>query len=109
MYLPHRARIEQVTVSNPGTTGARTETWSVYAHPWGHFKTATVREFVEAGVTNSKVNASWTMRSRDATGVEQSMRLLFGDRTYNIEGGPLLDPRSGNEYCIFPLSEVRSD
>lgn len=109
MYLPHRIRIEQNTPSqDTADTGVVTDEWTHFASPWAHFKSASAREFIAAGIEVSKIVASVRVRTADAAGVTRAMRVQFGGRTYNIEA-ILPDPESGNDYVILPVSEVSND
>lgn len=106
MHLPHRIRIEQSTITNPATTGARTETWSEFASPWAHFVPLSSREFIAAGVNNAKVTANVKVRAGDVVGIDETMRVIFGGRTYQITG-VLPDNLNGNHWITLPVSEVR--
>lgn len=102
--LRHRVQIQAlVPVQDTAGTGEITDTWTLFADVWANVRPASVREFIAAGISASKVTAAVTVRY--LAGVKASMRIVHGDRTYNIEG-VLPDPHSGIEFLTLPVSEI---
>ena len=101
--LRHRVTIQSLSPSQDGTTGEITETWVTFATVWAWVRPASVREFVAAGIQESKITGAITIRY--LAGVKQSMRVLHGERIYNVLG-VLPDARSGVEWLTLPVSEV---
>lgn len=101
--LRHRVQIQTHTPTQDSGTGVITHAWVLFADVFAHVRPASVREFVAAGATASKITAAITIRYLG--GVKASMRVIHGSRTYNIEG-VLPDPRSGIEFLTLPVSEV---
>jgi len=105
MYLPHRIRIESRIDTQDDTTGVVTQSWSHFATVWAHFRPSSVREFVEAGAQSAQVIGAFKVRP--LAGLLPSMRIVWGDRIYGIEG-MLADPKAGTDYLTIAVSEVVS-
>jgi len=103
LSLPHRIRIESNAPTQDGTTGNITDVWSHFSTVYAHYRPASVREFVEAGIQQSHVVGAF--RIRPLAGLLPSMRIAWGGRTYNIEG-VLADARNGTDYYTLPVSEI---
>jgi len=105
MHLPHRIRIETRVDTQDETTGIVTVTWAHFATVDAHYRPASVREFLAAGVEQAKVIGAFKIRPID--GVEQSMRIAFGGRFYRIVG-VLPDHIKGTDYYTMPVTEIQN-
>lgn len=101
--LRHRVVIQAEAPSQNATTGVVANGWTTFATVWASVEPLSAREFIAASAVNSGVMARVVIRYR--AGVKPSMRIVHGERTYNIEG-VLADKRSGIEYLTLPVSEV---
>lgn len=101
----HRITIQSLVASQDGTTGIITETWAMFAVVSADVRPSSVREFVAAGISDSKVSAAIEIDYLD--GIKPSMRILHGAHVYNVEG-VLPDPNSGIEWLTLPVSEVQN-
>jgi head-tail adaptor len=95
--------IQRLVPSQDATTGVITDTWATFATEWARYRPSTLREFVAAGISASKVIGAVEMHQLD--GVLPSMRIVDGDHTYQIEG-VLADERSGWDRLTLPVSEI---
>ena len=103
--LRHRVEIQSLVPVQDATTGVVTETWETFATVWADVRPASVREFIAAGIAESKVTGKVMIRYRPD--VKPSMRIVHGAQVLNIEG-VLPDPESGVEWLTLPVSEVQS-
>lgn len=101
--LRHRITIETLVPVQNTTTGAVVDTWTTFATVWASIEPLSVREFIAAQATQSKVSARITLRH--LAGVLPSMRVVHGSTVYNIEG-VLPDKKSGKEMMTLPVSQV---
>lgn len=101
--LRHRVTLQSLVPMQDPVTGVVTHTWSTLATVWASVQPLSAREFLQASAVSSQVVAR--VRIRYFPGVMPSMRILHGERTYNIEG-VLPDAVSGTEYLTLPVIEV---
>jgi SPP1 family predicted phage head-tail adaptor len=100
--LRHRVILQNVQPVQDTTTGEVSDEWADVATVWAAVEPLSVREFTAAQAVQSKVTTMIIIRYRQ--GVDASMRILFDDKIYNIEG-ILADKKSGKEYLTLPCSE----
>lgn len=102
--LRHPIVIESPERSQDPVSGEITETWvPIKAGPiWAKWEWLSVRDFMAAQANQSQIVARVTIRYRD--GLNPLMRVIYRDKTYNIEG-LLPDAESGLEYLTIPVSE----
>ena len=101
--LRHRVTLQRLVPAQDPLTGAVSDTWSDVATVWASVEPLSAREFLQAAALSSQFVAR--IRIRPLAGVMPSMRIIHGERTYNIEG-VLPDRGSGAEYLTLPVSEV---
>ncbi|MBI4291322.1 MAG: phage head closure protein [Betaproteobacteria bacterium] len=101
--LNHLVVIKSLVSSQDVTTGIVTPSWVTFATVWAEVRPASVREFIAAGISESKVSAA--IKIRFLAGIKPSMRVEDGDDLYNIEG-VLPDPKTGREYITLPASQI---
>lgn len=98
----HKLILQRKVLVQDETTGALTETWSDVANIWGGVEPLSAKEFIAANSVHSKVSARIVIRYRND--IDASMRILFDNKIFNIEG-ILPDNKSGREYITLPVSE----
>lgn len=117
--LRHRILIERYTldvdsngeaIQDPDT-GETSSSWVEVATVWAEIKPISVREFIAAQATQSKIEARVVLRYRpDLDGSLRLVHMVNGVRgkIYN-PAGFLPDPESGMEYLTSPVSTGVSD
>lgn len=101
--LRHRLQIEKhTTVKSP--TGAIKKEWAKLYEVYCSFEPLSVKDVLTANASNSKVTARATIRFRE--GIDSSMRVLYKNKYYEIEGTPLEDKDSGKDYITLMLSLI---
>jgi len=101
--LRHRVTLQSLVPMQDPLTGVVTNAWTAFATVWASVEPLSAREFLQASALSSQVVAR--IRIRYLAGVMPSMRIIHGERTYNIEG-VLPDAASGTEYLTLPVSEI---
>ncbi len=102
--LRHQVTIQQLVTSQNSTTGVITNSWTTFATAWAAIEPLSVRDVLAAQTNNSDTRARATIRY--LAGIKSSMRLVHGSDTYEIDGDPLADPKSGLEYLTLMLKRV---
>lgn len=92
-------RTEQVQDSSGDVLDVWVDAWP---RVFASIEALSAREFMAAANLESKITARITIHYRD--GVEAKMRIVHGDKLYNIEG-VIPDLDSGREYLTLPCSE----
>lgn len=117
--LRHRILIERYTldvdsngeaIQDPDT-GETSSSWVEVATVWAEIKPISVKEFIAAQATQSKIEARVVLRYRpDLDGALRLVHMVNGARSkvYN-PAGFLPDPDSGMEYLTSPVSTGVSD
>lgn len=100
--LRHRVTIQHKAYTRQGQSGVPIYDWSDLATVWASVEPLSVREFIASHATQGELTARITMRHR--ADVDETMRLTFRGKVYNIEG-VLDDPKSGLEYMTLAVSE----
>lgn len=104
--LRHRVELQRPVFSQDPVTGEMTPSWVVVAEIYAAIESLSARDFLAAAAAQSKVSARIVIRYR--AGVDSTMRIVYRDKTYNIEG-VLADPKSGLDYLTLPCSEGVND
>lgn len=107
--LRHRIDIEELTVSRDPVTGDYGEPeWAVrWPKCPARIEPFSARDLVAAQAAQSEVTARVVIRYR--AGVLPTMRILYRDEVYSIEGPPLADAKSGLEYLTILVSKGVKD
>lgn len=103
--LSHRVQIQRQVVAQ-NSSGDVTVTWATLATVWAAIEPLSAREFVQSASDQNKIVARVTVRYR--SGIEPSMRVVHGQKLYNITG-VLADKDSGLEYLTLPVSAGVND
>lgn len=104
--LRHKVTIQAPSTTQDPKTGEMLAGWVDIASVFASIEPLSAREFIAAQAQQSEISARVTIRYRP--GITAAMRLLHGDRIYNIHG-VLADPKSGLEYLTLPVSEGVGD
>jgi len=101
--LRHRLTFLVLT-SEQDSDGEMVETWEEYDTVWGSFEPYSTKDVLLARSVQEQSSARSVIRYDDA--VTSDMRVSFRSRIYKIDGPPLPDPESGNEYMTLMLAEI---
>ncbi|AVL70864.1 head-tail adaptor protein [Oligella urethralis] len=99
--LRHRVTIQRLKRGQDPITGELVNDWLNLDTVWAAVEPLSVREFIQAGATQSEVTTRITMRKTD---VKAADRILHRGKVFNVTG-VLVDPKSGLEYVTCPCSE----
>lgn len=104
--LRHRVTIQRLSdgVQDP-MTGDIVSAWVDLKTVWASVEPLSVREFIQAGASQSEVTTRITMRKTD---VRAADRILHRGKVFNV-AGVLADPKSGLEYITCPCTEGVND
>lgn len=104
--LQHRVKIQRYTTgSQDPVTGDTVSEWVDLATVWASVESLSVREFIQAGASQSEVTTRITMRKTD---VKAADRILHRGQIFNVTG-VLPDQKSGLEYITLPCTEGVND
>lgn len=101
--LRHRITLQANAAVQDPATGYMVPGWIEVAQVWAAIEPLSAREFIAAQAVQSDVTTRIVIRHR--AGVSPAMRILHGDRIYNITG-VLADPKTGREYLTLPCTEL---
>lgn len=104
--LRHRVELQRPVFSQDPVTGEMTPAWVEVAKIYAAIESLSARDFLAAAAAQSKVSARIVIRYR--AGIDPTMRIVYRDKIYNIEG-VLADPKSGLDYLTLPCSEGVND
>lgn len=104
--LRHKVTIQRLGLTQDTESGEMLSGWADVATVWASVEPLSARDFIAAQADQSEVVARIVIRYRP--GVDATMRVLYRDKVYNIQG-VLGDAKSGLEYLTLPVSEGVSD
>ena len=96
--------IVQNSVTTKSPTGASRKEWVDLFSIFCSFEPLSVKDILTAQATSSKIMARAVIRKRE--GIRSSMRVIYKGKVYQIEGSPLADPNTGNDYMTLMLSII---
>lgn len=107
--LRHRIDIEEMTTIRDPATGEYGEPQWVARWPKcpARVEPLSARDLVAAQAAQSEATARMVIRYR--AGVLPTMRIVYRNEVYSIEGPPLADPNSGLEYMTILVSKGVKD
>lgn len=106
--LRHRIEIQhKVTPRDPATLEFGEPEWQLFAKVWAEVSPLSARDLMAAQAAQSEATARMKIRYRP--GVLPTMRILYRDEVYSIEGPALEDPKSGREYLSILVSKGVKD
>lgn len=99
--LLHRLRLQQRNTADDGA-GGNVVTYTDLATIWGRVMTENGREFTE----QKKITPELTnlVRARYRTGVSPDMRIVWGDRVFDIIA--VYDPEGTQTELLIPVREI---
>ena len=106
--LRHQIEIQhKVTPRDPMTGEFGEPAWDLFAKVWAQVTPLSARDLIAAQAAQSEATARIVIRYR--IGVLSTMRIVYRDEVYSIEGPPLEDPNSGREYLTILVSKGVKD
>tara|TARA_Y100000815_G_C13122922_1_gene417558 strand:+ start:380 stop:718 length:339 start_codon:yes stop_codon:yes gene_type:complete len=102
--LRHRITFQLPGLVQDPDSGEMVEGWAdVWRGVAARIEPLSVKDLIAAQANQSELSARIVIRYRP--GVLPTMRILYRDKIYNIQGPPLPDPKSGREYLTLAVSE----
>jgi SPP1 family predicted phage head-tail adaptor len=80
--LRHKITIQNTTVTQD-SYGSKVDTWAIFATVWASVEPVSGREYFESAKLNAEI--THRVRIRYTAGVTPDMKILYGDRTFNIK------------------------
>ena len=106
--MRHQIEIQhKVTPRDPMTGEFGEPAWDLFAKVWAQVTPLSARDLIAAQAAQSEATARIVIRYR--IGVLSTMRIVYRDEVYSIEGPPLEDPNSGREYLTILVSKGVKD
>jgi SPP1 family predicted phage head-tail adaptor len=99
--LRHRVVLQQKTVTEDALK-QQSETWVDVTTVWAAIEPLSGREYFAAKQVNAEVSVRITIRYRK--GVTPDMRVVFGNRTFEVLS--VIDPKERRESLILMCREV---
>lgn len=106
--LRHPIEIQQFTEVRDPVTGEFGEPdWQAFANTWASVEPLSAKDLIAAQAAQSEATARIVIRYR--TGILPTMRIIHRSQIYSIEGPPLEDDKSGQEYLTILVSKGVKD
>ena len=103
--LCHRIIIEKLSLESRDEDGNfLPSTWVEHKKLWAKVTWSSVKDVLTAKASNSETIARCKLRKRDD--IDSSMRVLFGEQTFQIVSPPKPDNENGRIYMTLELSLV---
>lgn len=103
--LRHRITIQKPTQTQDQNTGKLIISWSNLTTVWAEVTDLSTRDVIAAKAANSTIQARAKVRFSSTTKqIDSTMRVLFDDYYYKIDGNPMRDPDSRHEYLTINLA-----
>lgn len=81
--MRHTVSLERYTEGAPDTYGVRDKSWVAYATVWAEIRPVQGREYFQ--VMQVQAETTHVVRIRYQDGVRPRDRVVFGDRTFEVE------------------------
>lgn len=101
--LRHRVAILQ-QVQTKNKIGQVVSQWQEHTKLWCEFVPLSVNAIIFAQATNNQIIARCVIRYR--SDITSGMRLVHDGITYQIDGLPLPDPKTGRQYLTLMLKNL---
>lgn len=101
--LRHTATILQ-NIQSRNKIGQLVSQWQEYTKVWCEFVPLSVNSIITAQATNNQIVARCVIRYRQD--ITSGMRLVHNGITYQIDGLPLPDPKTGRQYLTLMLKTL---
>ena len=106
--LRHRITFEALGLGQNPDTGEELETWApIWEKVPAAVEPLSARDLIAAQAGQSEATGRMVIRYRP--GVLPTMRIIYRDEVYNIQGPPLPDPDSGLEYLTILVAKGVND
>ncbi len=106
--LRHPIEIQQFSaVRDPGSGEFGEPAWQIFASTWASVEPLSAKDLIAAQSAQSEATARVVIRYRP--GVLPTMRIVHRGQIYSIEGPPLEDDKSGQEYLTILVSKGVKD
>lgn len=105
--LKHRIKIYRQTSTRSATGAVKLGVWEHTLTLWGQFTPLSVKDVIAGQAQDSQVTARAKLRYR--TDIDNTMRVQYAGRMYEIVGEPLADNRTGREYLTVMLKSIHND
>lgn len=107
--FPHRIRIETFTETQNQDTGHIIKDWTEFVTLWGKLEPLSTKDILQAQAINSTMSARCKIRfSSKSSQIDSTMRVLFRNRYWKIDGEPMPDNQSGLEWITLNLAQGES-
>ena len=109
--LPHRITIEHETEGEQDqVTGYVPIIWSEFTKVWGKLEPLSTKDQLAAQAVSSKMTARCRIRySSKSSQINSTMRVMFRDKYWKIDGDPMPDNKSGLEWLTLNLAEGEAE
>lgn len=105
--LRRRLKIYRQTSTRTPTGAVRVGQWEHILTLWGQFTPLSVKDIIAGQAQKTQITARAKIRYR--TDIDDTMRVEYAGRMYEIVGEPLADPNTGKEYLTLALKGVTDD
>jgi len=106
--LRHPVEIQHFTaVRDPGSGEFGDPAWQKFASTWAAVEPLSAKDLIAAQAAQSEATARIVIRYRPD--VLSAMRIVHRGQIYSIEGPPLEDQKSGQEYLTILVSKGVKD
>jgi SPP1 family predicted phage head-tail adaptor len=106
--LRHKVTIQRKVEGQDSETGEPIPAvWAAFTNAWASVEPLSARDLISAKAAQSEAKKRIVIRYRP--GILPTMRILHGDRIYDIVGEPLEDRQSGREYLTILVSMGLND
>jgi len=106
--LRHPIEIQHLSaVRDPGSGEFGEPGWKVFANTWASVEPLSAKDLIAAQAAQSEATARIVIRYRPD--ILPTMRIVHRGQIYSIEGPPLEDDKSGQEYLTIMVSKGVKD
>jgi SPP1 family predicted phage head-tail adaptor len=98
----HRITIQKLTSQEDELGQVVDEEWVDVKSVWASIKTLQGREYIEAAATQSETTVRFIIRH--TTGIDETMRVVFKGKTYEIVAPPINDNELNKTLTIITKS-----
>lgn len=109
--LRHLITIEHQTEGEQDqVTGYVPIIWAEFAKVWGKLEPLSTKDQLAAQAVSSKMTARCRIRySSKSSQINSTMRVMFRDKYWKIDGDPMPDNKSGLEWLTLNLAEGEAE
>ncbi len=108
--LRHRVTVQRRAAVQDPVTGEMSQAWAAIATVWASIEPLSVREFIQSGKDNARIDTRITIRHREDVLQEAGELRIVHEREAPMQAlvymahGVLADADSGLEYLTIPCS-----